>query len=317
MRLSVLDNGHRLRARLFFGMTKRMSRVDMSDVPKTLLYRPEFFGRSMLELSAVAMRGESFWTAGEREYLGMLIAGWHRCPYCAVSHTELVRIAGNGEIDAADPDSARPQLRAVITLLEKATRTPDRVTAADRPDGVPDAAIVEALHVHVVWNVVNRLANVFGFQLRPGQLESGTKALHRYGYRFPGFLTSGGNRPELPAELTDRHARLVEDLRASVLDAPATTDPALRRAVAAGDPISEPWMSYAAMVRDESYRVTDADVTRLRAAGHTEDEIFEVTVAGAVGAALTSLDAGLRALRRETVTPEPRGDSPGGSAPRG
>ena len=68
--------------------------------------------------------------------------------------------------------------------------------------------------------------------------------------------------------------------------------------------------------RDRSYAVTDADVERLRAAGHSEDEIFEVTVAAAVGAALGSLDAGLRALDGEAVRPELRGDSRGGSAPR-
>jgi alkylhydroperoxidase family enzyme len=57
--------------------------------------------------------------------------------------------------------------------------------------------------------------------------------------------------------------------------------------------------SYAAKVRDESYRVTDADVAKLRTAGVSEDEIFEVTVAAALGAACRCLDAGMRALREE------------------
>ena len=38
-----------------------------------------------------------------------------------------------------------------------------------------------------------------------------------------------------------------------------------------------------------------ADVADLKAAGHSEEAIFEVTVAAAVGAALRSLDAGMRA----------------------
>ncbi|WP_020672492.1 hypothetical protein [Amycolatopsis nigrescens] len=53
-----------------------------------------------------------------------------------------------------------------------------------------------------------------------------------------------------------------------------------------------PWRSYAATVRDASYTVTDADIARLIAAGHTEDEIFEVTAAAAVGAALRTHDTG-------------------------
>jgi AhpD family alkylhydroperoxidase len=269
MRLTVLDNGHRTRVRQFFALTKLMSKVDMSDVPKTLLYRPELFGRALLEHSARAMRGPSFWTAGEREYIAMRTAEWHRCPYCAVSHTELVRIAGAGEIDAHDPDSARPELRTVLVLLEKVSRTPEAVSASDVDlASVPEPAIVEALHVNLVWNIVNRLANAFDFQLRPGQLEKGTRSLHRFGYRFPNFLT--GNR---------RGSDPIAELRQ------------LQPTVAA------PLREYAATVRDASFSVTDADIAALIAAGHTEDELFEVTAAAAVSAALTSLDAGLRALR--------------------
>ena len=82
---------------------------------------------------------------------------------------------------------------------------------------------------------------------------------------------------------------------------PATTDPALRAAAATGDPLPEPWQSYAAMVRDASYRITDTDIGRLTAAGHAEDQIFEVTVAAAVGAALRSFDAGRRVLKQNAT----------------
>ena len=54
---------------------------------------------------------------------------------------------------------------------------------------------------------------------------------------------------------------------------------------------------YVAKVRDHSHRVTDSDIDALKAAGVSEDEIFEMTVAAALGAALRSLYTGLNAMR--------------------
>jgi hypothetical protein len=97
----------------------------------------------------------------------------------------------------------------------------------------------------------------------------------------------------------ERRAALLAELRRVVFEAPARSDPAVRAAAASDGPPAEPLKSYAAKVRDASYRVTDADVEALRVAGISEDEIFEVTVAAALGAACHRLDAGLRALREE------------------
>lgn len=53
---------------------------------------------------------------------------------------------------------------------------------------------------------------------------------------------------------------------------------------------------YLAKVRDRAYTVTDADVEALKAAGCTEDEIFEQTVAVAIGEGLRRLDAARKVL---------------------
>jgi hypothetical protein len=57
--------------------------------------------------------------------------------------------------------------------------------------------------------------------------------------------------------------------------------------------------SYLSKVREASYRITDADFDALHTAGRSDEEIFELTIAAALGAALRSRDAGLRALRGE------------------
>ena len=70
----------------------------------------------------------------------------------------------------------------------------------------------------------------------------------------------------------------------------------VRRAAFEGAPLPEPVGAYAETVRRHASRVTDADLDALRAAGWTENGIFELTVATALGAGLARLDAGLAAL---------------------
>ena len=53
---------------------------------------------------------------------------------------------------------------------------------------------------------------------------------------------------------------------------------------------------YLDKVRRAAYQVTDADVDELRAAGFSEDEIFEQTVSVAVSEGLLRLDAALKVV---------------------
>jgi alkylhydroperoxidase family enzyme len=50
-------------------------------------------------------------------------------------------------------------------------------------------------------------------------------------------------------------------------------------------------------VRRHAYRTTDAQVEALLDAGLSQDEVFELTVAAAVGAGLQRLEAGLEAMQ--------------------
>ena len=69
------------------------------------------------------------------------------------------------------------------------------------------------------------------------------------------------------------------------------------RGAAAPDRAAPPdFAAYLEKVRTRAYTVTDADVEALKAAGHSEDEIFEQTVSAAVAAGLLRLEAGLAAM---------------------
>jgi alkylhydroperoxidase family enzyme len=104
--------------------------------------------------------------------------------------------------------------------------------------------------------------------------------------------------------MDSKFASKFEDLERRLLDRPGTLDPEIRRAAAEGEPVPKPLDGYVDTVRRHAYRVTDQDILDLKAAGYSEDQIFEVTVAAAFGAAKARLMAGLDALAgtaRETA----------------
>lgn len=93
-----------------------------------------------------------------------------------------------------------------------------------------------------------------------------------------------------------RHADEIAALLQAVLTSPGATDPALRGAAYRGDAVPGSLADYLVKVRTQSYRVTDDDVNRMTA-GYSEDAVFELTIATALGAAHRQLEAGLRALQ--------------------
>jgi alkylhydroperoxidase family enzyme len=64
----------------------------------------------------------------------------------------------------------------------------------------------------------------------------------------------------------------------------------LRATVAAVPPAPDAMDGYLRKVRERAYTVVDADVESLKAAGLTENEIFEQTVAAAISEGLRRLD---------------------------
>jgi hypothetical protein len=55
--------------------------VEPLGVVKTLLYRPELFGRPFSEALDGVMRGPSDWSAGERELFAGFTSLLNQCPF--------------------------------------------------------------------------------------------------------------------------------------------------------------------------------------------------------------------------------------------
>jgi uncharacterized peroxidase-related enzyme len=170
-----------------------VTRHPIDPVVQLALYRPAFFGEPFLALAGEVLRGPSFWTPAEREYLAVFSSQLNQCPFCVRMHSEVASLESGGEIDVRHPESARPELLAVLPLLERVSQSPAQITAADigavRAAGVPDEAIVDALHVNFIFNCINRLANAFGFAWDSDrQVRLGAKVIHRTSYRLPKIL---------------------------------------------------------------------------------------------------------------------------------
>ncbi|HEY2703413.1 MAG TPA: hypothetical protein VGL20_06960 [Candidatus Dormibacteraeota bacterium] len=93
-----------------------------------------------------------------------------------------------------------------------------------------------------------------------------------------------------------RYGALVAAVHRAVVHSAGDTSAAARQAALSGEPAEGALGSYLDKVRRHAHRITDEDVGALRAAGLSEDAIFELTGAAAVGAAEVRLAAGLAAL---------------------
>jgi uncharacterized peroxidase-related enzyme len=79
-------------------------------------------------------------------------------------------------------------LRAMLGFLAKLTLEPAAVTARDvaplRAQGLSDAAIEDAIHVAVLFNMYDRMADTLGFDVPgPESFAHGAKALLTRGYK--------------------------------------------------------------------------------------------------------------------------------------
>ena len=109
--------------------------------------------------------------------------------------------------------------------------------------------------------------------------------------------------------MTDRHAEALARLEARLRSGPGRLPPATRAAAIDADPLPDPLaQGYVETIRRQAYQLTDRRLQQLAQAGWTDDQVFELTVAAAFGAAKRRLDAGLAALGEAAGTRQSAGE---------
>jgi hypothetical protein len=79
MRLSVVDTGHAPAEAAVLQMMRERNGSEPLGVIKTLMYRPELFGRPFSDMLEQAMRGPSEWSPGERELFAAFTSRLNQC----------------------------------------------------------------------------------------------------------------------------------------------------------------------------------------------------------------------------------------------
>lgn len=125
---------------------------------------------------------------------------------------------------------------------------------------------------------------------------------------FTAWLDSRKERLTSPLQQQqwDRYPVSAQRLANEALWGEGKSAPALRQAVAtvpalndtnhAAKTLPANLQAYIHKVAYSAYKVTDTDVRKLKQAGYTEDEIFELTISAALGASFARLESGLIAL---------------------
>ena len=128
MRLAILDSDHGFGTKALFAFIGVVTRQPVVDAVKLVLYRPDFYGTRMKELTHEAMRGPSAWSVGDRELMAAFVSTVNECAFCIKAHAVIAARAYHDDARVlaalSDLETAPVEepLLATLRLLRKLTR---------------------------------------------------------------------------------------------------------------------------------------------------------------------------------------------------
>jgi uncharacterized peroxidase-related enzyme len=148
--------------------------------------------RPLLEYHEVLLRGDSPFTAGERELIAAYVSSLNNYSYCRAVHSQTavaLRIQADtiSEIfSASDLEHLDERMRPVLAFVRKLTLSPGGLRAADVDPifaaGWDDRALHDATAICGLFNLMNRLVNGLGIEVPEAYTKLAAQRLAEKGY---------------------------------------------------------------------------------------------------------------------------------------
>jgi len=166
--------------------------------------------RPLLEYHEVLLRGESPFTAGERELIAAYVSGLNECNYCCTVHSQTaVALAINPDVMAnvisnAQIADVEERMRPVLAFVHKLTLSPGEITNADVDAifaaGWDDRALHGVVAICGLFNLMNRLVNGLGVEASETYMKLAAQRLAEGGYtQLLNFLPAAKSKPGISA----------------------------------------------------------------------------------------------------------------------
>jgi uncharacterized peroxidase-related enzyme len=144
--------------------------------------------RPLLEYHEVLLRGESPFSAGQRELIAAYVSRLNDCNYCQTVHSQTAVALGmsadalskmqDGDVDL--------RMRPVLAFVRKLTLSPRKITSEDveafLAAGWNDRALHDAAAICGLFNLMNRLVNGLGVEVSEAYTKLAAERLATGGY---------------------------------------------------------------------------------------------------------------------------------------
>jgi len=148
--------------------------------------------RPLIEYHEVLMRGDSPFSATERELIAAYVSGLNNCNYCRAVHSQTAVALGiHADLIAdllANPlmEDVDLRMRPVLAFARKLTLFPAKITMADVDPifavGWNDRAVHDAVAICALFNLMNRLVNGLGIEASEEYIKMAGQRLADGGY---------------------------------------------------------------------------------------------------------------------------------------